>query len=161
MNATVTVQHRGEKRPRTHNLYNTSNGSVFYFHKNKATNERQKKYVTNEWFKQNNTPATSTSSNNNTNLTNKDMQLLRTYYGFDYNMSLRNDIVRGYKKDKSQFATMYAFEKNLRGGVPKKRSRPSWMPPATVTNNKPNNNWMWYNANGQRINRNEQESQLY
>jgi hypothetical protein len=166
MNETVSVQHRGEKRPRNHALYNTSNGSVFYFNKNKATNERQKRYVTTEWWKEKQFKNNSnTSKNNHTSLTNKDMNLLRTYYAFGYNASLSNDIIRGYKKDKSRFPTMQAFETNLRGGGgPKKRARPSWMRPAaaaTTTTKKPNNNFLWYNVNGQYINRNEEESQLY
>ena len=161
MNETVSVQHRGEKRPRNHALYNTSNGSVFYFNKNKATNERQKRYVTTEWWKEKQFKNNSknNSKNNHTSLTNKDMNLLRTYYAFGYNASLSNDIIRGYKKDKSRFPTMQAFETNLRGGGgPKKRARAA---AAASTTKKPNNNFLWYNVNGQYINRNEEESQLY
>ena len=180
-------------------------------------------------------------NNNNTNLSNNDMRLLKIYYAFDYNTSLHKDIIRGYKKDKSQFTTMRAFEMYLSGKkytkmnltIPVnhrgqkrnrhhnlyktrngsvlyftrnkvtnkqqknyvnpeqlktvrstfKRSRPAWMRPAAVTTEKRNKNranvkarnnnnlplvyvpnsnrWMWTNVNGQRINPNDHESQLF
>ena len=170
MNETISVQHRGEKRPRNHTLYNTSNGSVFYFKKNKNTNRMEKRYVT-EWWKENRF-SNKNRNNNNTNndgLTQRDLNLLRTYYALDYEPGLRNDIIKGYKKDKSMYPSMDAFERSLVGAVgnntaptptpPKKRRvRPAWMKPSKNNNY---NNFLYYDKDGQYINRDLEESQLF
>ena len=84
----------------------------------------EKRYVT-EWWKENRF-SNKNQNNNNTNndgLTQRDLNLLRTYYALDYEPGLRNDIIKGYKKDKSMYASMDAFERSLVGAVGKQQHR--------------------------------------
>ena len=145
----ITVNHRTGKRK--HALNMSPSGSMYYVHNG------NKRYVNGTYH--------ADINNKTNNINNRNLNLLRKYYAYNYNPNLRDNIVRGYKKQRNMFNTKNNFEKWLKAneGKPpakKKRVRPAWMAKSNKGGNKISAN-LAYNVNGQRINLNAENSQLF